>query len=119
MLWFFATLWQGIVPHVEKVIALDNWPVISRDLRMPVSHPGSLCGRTWYVWMSEVSGEKTGSRLRWSTFPQLMTPQVGNQVSIFHDNIAPSLTVSGMHRVTVAPVRIKQSLICVLVVRSK
>jgi len=29
-----------------------------------------------------------------------MTPQFGNQVSIFHINNGPCLTVSGLHRVT-------------------
>jgi len=42
-------------------------------------------------------------------------PQFGNQVSILHDNNGLCLTVFGLHRVTVAPVRkngIKQTLIC-------
>jgi len=49
-----------------------------------------------------------------------MTPQFNNQVST--DNNGPCLTVSGLHRVNVVPVRsngIRQPLICALVVKSK
>jgi len=55
---------------MEKIIAHDIWPIHSdiTNPRMLVFHPGSLCGKTWYVWTWEVNGKKTGSPLRCSTF---------------------------------------------------
>jgi len=54
---------------VEKIIAHDNCPIHSDITNMPVFHPGSPCGRTWYVLASEVNGKKAGNQMRWSTFP--------------------------------------------------
>jgi len=51
-----------------------------------------------------------------------MCKVIVNQVSIFYYNSGPCLTISGLHKVTVVPMRrngIRQPLICVLVVKSK
>jgi len=61
-------------------------------------------------------------RLTWSTLPLWMTPQFGNQVSIFHGNNGLCLTIFGLHRVIVVSVKrngITQPLICVPVMISK
>jgi len=50
-----------------------------------------------------------------------MIPQLGNQVSIFHDNNGPRSILSRLHRVNVVPGRngTRQTLICIVVVKSK
>jgi len=59
---------------VEMITAHNNWAIHS-----DITNPPHAClpsrkplwqpGRIWYVWTSEVNGKKSGSRLRWSTFP--------------------------------------------------
>jgi len=85
-------------------MTIFQFVLMSPILRMPVSHPGNLWGRICCVWTSEVDGKKTGIRSGGQLF-LVESPQFCNQVLIFHDTSGPCLTVSGLHKVTVVPVR--------------
>ena len=59
---------------ISRLLVNPSPPVTNQILtspthHVPISHPGSLRGRIWYLWTLKVNGKKTGGRLRWSTFP--------------------------------------------------